>query len=289
MPHLKGDKAKQIRVKKQNSFAEMIKEDHIMPSHTSSEAIAKAFTDARLKGGSIRNYPGQVPEDLNEAYAIQDAAIKFWPQDIAGWKIGGIGGDYAVRFNEIKLAGPVFGNQVYRDVGQTIDMPVFADGFAAIEPELVFIVKKDAPIDKTDWTIEEAKDYVGKVHIGVEIASSPFPDINDMGPLVTISDFGNNNGLIIGEELTSWHGSSLSDWTVETIIESKSVGTTTPPDPMTSFRFVLENTARRGMPLKKDMPITTGAITGVHRAYSGQTSTIKCSGAADINLRLVDT
>ena len=262
-----------------------------MPSHsnTSIQAIAKTFTDARLKSGSIADYPGPVPEELNDAYAIQDAAIKLWPHDIAGWKIGGIGGDYALRFNEIKLAGPVFGNQVYKDVGKNINMPVFADGFAAIEPELVFIVKKDAPVDKTDWTIEEAKDYAGNVHIGVEIASSPFPDINDMGPLVTISDFGNNNGLIVGEELKGWHGSKLSDWTVETIIDSKRVGTTTPPDPMLSFRFILENTARRGMPLKKDMPITTGAITGVHRAYSGQTSVIKCSGAADINLTLVDS
>jgi len=125
------------------------------------------------------------------------------------------------------------------------------------------------------------------VHMGVEIASSPFPDINNMGPLVTISDFGNNNGLIIGDKLPGWAKSKLEDWSVETIIDGKSFGTATPPGPMLSFRFVLENTARRGMPLKKGMAITTGAITGVHQAYSGQTSTVTCSKVFDIDMLLV--
>jgi len=259
-----------------------------MTSNSSNpEQIATAFTQARLSGVSLAYYPGSVPETLEEAYAIQDAAIKLWPHDIAGWKIGGIGGDYAKRFNETKLAGPVFRNQIYMSEGPCLNMPVFAEGFAAIEPEIVMIVKKDAPIDKVDWSMEEALDYVGAVHIGVEIASSPFPDINDMGPLVTISDFGNNNGLIIGQELPGWNDSKLEDWTVETVIENDSVGVTSPPGPMLSFRFVLENTARRGMPLKKGMAITTGAITGVHRAYSGQSSTIKCSNANNIDMVLV--
>lgn len=252
-----------------------------------AEDIAKAFTTARLEAGSLKKYPGPVPQDLEQAYAIQDAAIKMWPHKVAGWKIGGIGGDYATRFNETKLAGPVFENQIYMTEGPSFNMPVFADGFAAIEGEIVIIVKKDAPESKMDWSMEDAQDYVGAVHMGVEIASSPFPDINNMGPLVTISDFGNNNGLIIGQELPGWASSKLEDWSVETIINGKSFGTATPPGPMLSFRFVLENAARRGMPLKKGMAITTGAITGVHQAYSGQTSTVTCSKTYDIDMVLV--
>jgi len=114
--------------------------------------IAKAFTDSRLAKGSLAEYPGEVPTTLDEAYAIQDAAIALWPHKIAGWKIGGIGGSYAEEFGQTKLAGPVFENQIYRDCETPIDMPVFKDGFAAIEDEIVFIVSKDAPADKLDWT-----------------------------------------------------------------------------------------------------------------------------------------
>ena len=255
---------------------------------TIAASVAGAFTQARLSASSLPNYPGELPTSLSEAYKIQDEAIDLWSHTIAGWKIGGIGGDYQAELGAGKLAGPVFANQIYVSRGDSvIEMPVFADGFAAIEPEIVMIVAKDAPQEKVEWSLDEAQAYVGKVHIGVEIASSPFPAINDMGPLVTISDFGNNNGLIIGQELSNWKESSLDDWTVETIIDGKSVGVTTPPGPLESFRFILENTARRGRPLKKGMAITTGAITGVHQAFSGQSSTIHCSNAKDIDLKLV--
>lgn len=252
-----------------------------------TEKVAEAFTQARLNIEKISEYPGDVPQTLEEAYAIQDAAIKRWPHKIAGWKIGGIGGELAVKFNETKLAGPVYENQIYYSESARLDMPVFAEGFAAIEPEIVMFVKSDAPADKLDYTMEEAQAYVGAVHIGVEIASSPFPEINNMGALVTISDFGNNNGLIVGPEITNYDETQLGNWDVETIINGKSMGVTSPPGPLVSFRFVLQNAARRGMPLKKGMAITTGAITGVHQAYSGDTSEIKCTGVADINLALV--
>ena len=256
-------------------------------SRLTTEKIAEAFTNARLQRKGIAEYPGIVPETLDEAYAIQDTAINLWPYKIGGWKVGGIGGDYATKFKETKLAGPVFENQIYTSNGRCIDMPVFADGFAAIEGEIIIIVKADTPKDKLHWTLEDAECFVGAMHMGVELASSPFVKINDMGPLVTISDFGNNNGLIVGPELPNWKGSCLEDWVVETIIEDESMGTATPPGPLDSFRFLLENATRRGMPLKKGMAITTGAITGVHQAYSGQSGTVKCTGVEDIKLALV--
>lgn len=260
----------------------------MIKSSTAEMTTPQAFTSARRDSVGLSKYPGDIPKTLEQAYQIQEEAINLWPHDIAGWKIGGIGPDHQEVLGAAKLAGPVFENQIYMsEAGSVIEMPVFADGFAAIEPEIVFIVAKDAPPNKTDWTQDEAADYIGKVHIGVEIASSPFPEINDMGPLVTISDFGNNNGLIIGDELSNWKSSALEAWSVETIIEGKSVGVTTPPGPLESFRFILENTARRGRPLKTGMAITTGAITGVHQAYAGQSSTIHCTGATDIHLKLV--
>lgn len=254
--------------------------------HSNAEIVAEAFTSARHSGLGVDFYPGERPQTLEEAYQIQDLAISKWPHQLVGWKVGGIGPQDAVTLGEAKLAGPVFDNKVFKSNGRRIDMPVFAEGFAAVEAEIIMVISKDAPADKVNWTIDEAREYVGAVHIGVEIASSPFAQINEMGPLVTISDFGNNNGLILGEKLPDWENSALEDWTVETIIDEQSKGVTTPPQPLESVRFILGNAAKRGRPLKKGMIITTGAITGVHQAYSGQRSTIKCSRAADIDIVL---
>ncbi len=42
--------------------------------------------------------------------------------------------------------------------------------------------------------------------IGIEIASSPLQNINDYGPAVVASDFGNNAGLLLGAEVAGLAG-----------------------------------------------------------------------------------
>lgn len=250
------------------------------------EAVASAFTSARRTCKGLPEYPGDFPATLADAYRIQDIAISKWPHEIVGWKVGGVAPEQAAEIGCSKLGGPVFAHNVRHSTGEQIEMTVYAEGFAAVEAEIVFEVRQDAPADKVDWTLEEAKSYIGDVRLGVEIASSPFPHINEMGAFAPISDFGNNHGLILGDILPGWNESSLEDWSIEVVIEGKSMGVTSPPEPYEAFRFILENTARRGIPLKKGMLITTGAVTGVHQAFSGQASTISCTGVTDINVVL---
>ena len=254
------------------------------------ENIAKKFVEARLSAGSLSEYPGEAPLTLSDAYAIQDEAITLWPDAVAGWKVGRINGADVERFGTDRLAGPVFNKLIRHQTASEMDSPVFAEGFAAVEGECVIIVAEDADPSKTGYSTQEAIALVGSVHTGVEIASSPFSGINDHGPLVTISDFGNNYGLIIGDELPDWDTLEFGRWPFETLIDGQTVGTGDasgiPGGPIESFRFMLENSARRGMPLKKGMAITTGAVTGVHAAHVGQKAVIKTHDARDIDLRL---
>src|SRR6185312_16904029 len=99
--------------------------------------------------------------------------------------------------------GPIFGRTVQRVApGQLRDAPVFAQGFAAIEAEFVFQLSKDAPANVTEWTAETARRFVKTMFIGIEIASSPLQNINDFGPAIVASDFGNNAGLLLGAEVS---------------------------------------------------------------------------------------
>ncbi len=242
------------------------------------DAIAKAFVRARRAAQPLKAYPGVAPQSLDEAYAIQDLALGLWSDRIAGWKVGRINGATAAALNCNRLAGPIFKGAV-REAGDDIAMPVFDGGFAAVEAECVLILAEDAPEGKTEWATEEAQELIGSVVAGIEIASSPFAGINDLGPLVTISDFGNNNGLIIGEELPGWSAFDIDDWIFETLIDGQTVGVSAagaiPGGPVESLRFLLENTAKRGMALKKGMTISSGAVTGVHEIKIGQEAVIR--------------
>lgn len=252
---------------------------------------AQAFVAARTKGTVVRVYPGTMPTSLTEAYAVQDEAIKAFPDTLTGWKVGGINGDWRDRLGQTRLVGPVFSAYTHNFSGHQIDMPVFADGFAAVESEVTAVIAKDVPASKQSFSTEDAIEFIASLHVGIEIASSPFPEINDHGPLVTISDFGNNRGLILGQEIPGWTSLTIEDWVFETQINGQSVGKSAPigmpGGPVESVRYALENTARRGRPMKAGMLVLTGAATGVHQAYVGDESRVTLGGQHDVTCRLV--
>ncbi len=251
--------------------------------------IARRFTAARRSGGVVETYPGAKPQTLEEAYAIQDAAIGTWADEIVGWKVGRITGKDEAKFGVDRLAGPIFKASLKQADG-VMETAVFENGFAAVEGEVVIVIGADAPAEKIEWSTEEARALIGAICAGVEIASSPFAGINAHGPLVTISDFGNNNGLIVGGEIPDWRRLAFSEWTCETFIDGASVGRETPAaipgGPVESLRFLLELCARRGLPLKKGMAVSTGAVTGVHEIKVGQSSTVVFDGAEPIDVHI---
>lgn len=241
----------------------------------SPSASAAEFVDARLNAKALDLYPGDVPADLATAYAMQDTAIELWPDEIAGWKIGLITPEHRATFGGERIAGPIFKGQIQTArSGDTVDVPVFRGGFAAVEAEFVLAISRDTPTAPRAWTAEEAAEYAGAMHIGIELAGSPFKAINDHGPAVTASDFGNNAGLVIGPEIAGWREAPLESLTAEMSIDGVRVGSGSaaalPGGPFSALAFILEHCARRGKRLPKGQLISTGATTGVHRFEAGQ-------------------
>jgi 2-keto-4-pentenoate hydratase len=245
------------------------------PAFEAAEAIAARFVASRQAATPLADYPGPIPPDRASAYACQDAAIALWPDEIAGWKIGRPAPGTEAAFGDTRIAGPIFRRAVIRahDVAQAA---FIEGGFAAVEGEFVLVLGRDAPADKTDWTEAEAQALVGAAHIGVELAGSPFAGVNALGPTVTVSDFGNNAGLILGPMIPGWRGRRLGDLTCEMVIEGKSVGRADAGSvlggPVGALVFLLGHCARTGRPLKAGQLVSTGAVTGVHEIQIGQSA-----------------
>lgn len=253
---------------------------------------AGRFVEARLQAQALPDYPGSKPGSLDEAYAIQDAAISLWPDDVAGWKIGLIHPTFRAAFGAERIAGPIFNADTLRAEADTVfELPVFEGGFGAIEAEFVIRIATDAPADRTEWSLEDAAKLIDAVHVGIESAGSPFPEINDHGPAVTASDFGNNAGLVVGPALADWNSETLSRFTAETRINGASVGkgdaSMIPGGPVAALAFVLGVTAKRGCPLRKGQWISTGAVTGVHPFRVGDTATAQFSEGLQLHCRAI--
>ena len=254
-------------------------------------AIAASFVAARRQGSALDAFPGPVPEDLVTAYQVQDLAIARWPDTVVGWKVGYIAAERRDGSGDERLLGPIFSRQLWNATGGSTPIPVFAGGFAAVEAEYVLRLDADAPPGKQDWTPEEAAALPATLFTGVEVASSPLATINQLGPRVVVSDFGNNNGLVLGPQIPAWTTLDESSLLAETWVGDVHVGSGgaghLPGGLRAAFAFALSRSARRGRPLKAGDYVATGNATGIHDIAAGQNARVVFHGHGTLDCHAV--
>lgn len=256
-----------------------------------ADRIAEAFVAARRAGASIAAYPGPVPADFTTSYAIQEQAIALDGRTIVGWKVGRVHPPQSVEHGTDRLAGPIFDSSVVAASNEAVAMPVVAGGFAAVEAELLFRI--DRLPDSNPRTLDDAAimAHVGAVHVGIEIAGSPYAKINGDGPLVTASDFGNNAGLVTGPELPDWRSRDLASITAAVAIDGAEVGRADmralPGGPIESVRFLLGHITARAAPTPLPFWVSAGAISGVHPIAIGSTAVASFDDTQSIACRIV--
>lgn len=236
--------------------------------------MAEAFVAARREKRALATYPGEAPTDLGGAYRIQDIALELDGRSVSGWKVGKINPPTDAQLGSNRLAGPIFADSVVTvSVGEAPEMPVFADGFAAAEAEFLLHVAAgwDGTVPQDD---AETRAVLDAVHLGIEVASSPYPRINADGPPVTVSDYGNNYGMIVGAALERWETIDFNGITVRLEIDGEVAGEATTAamldGPLGAVRFLLGNLAARGIDCSAGTWVSTGAVTGVHPVVPGQ-------------------
>ncbi|MGB3167598.1 MAG: 2-keto-4-pentenoate hydratase [Alteraurantiacibacter sp.] len=249
--------------------------DSILPPGLAQ--VSAELVRARALACALPGPPSGLPETLEDAYRIQDCSIADWDGAVAGWKVGGVPPDYVERFGETRLAGPIFAASVQTVAeGEVARMPVFAGGFAAIEPEFVFQLG--------------ASEQDDRLFIGAEIASSPIPDINSYGPVAVICDFGNNNGLLLGAEIRDWKSidaaARVTTYIDEEMIATKSLADFR-TDALAALAFLRTLANARGYPLTEGTYVSSGAITGVHEAPVGARSQLDFGALGAFELELV--
>ena len=241
-----------------------------MLATSDQENIARALIDARARKTPLTAYPGAMPQTMAEAYAIQDSAIALDGRRVGGWKVGRIAPDLVTRYGGNRLTGPIFADEIVSAAERPV-MPVYADGFAAAEAEVLLCFGE---VGTRHYDIDSVKGCIADVRTGIEIASSPFPEINRHGPAVTASDYGNNKGLILGPPIADWQSADLISMPVEMAIDGETVGTATMEamldGPFGSALFLIGILRARGIAIPPGTWVSAGAITGIHEIRPGQ-------------------
>ena len=240
--------------------------------------VSDNLVRARSMATPLSSFPGLLPRDTQTAYAIQTNSIVNWPDEVGGWKVGGITPAFREHFAAERLAGPIFKSQIVQiSDGHDVTMTVFDRGFAAIEAE--FIIKTAKPVGPKNFDTSNLhlEDLVASIHVGAEIASSPLAAINDIGPGAIISDFGNNAGLVIGPEISRWQERSSDPVDITVEVDGKTVGSITRSigdDALAAFGFLVDLTLSRGLTMPAGTYVTCGALSGIHDVAPGVESNV---------------
>jgi 2-keto-4-pentenoate hydratase len=264
-----------------------------MSTPAADELVAADLVAARREGRSLTGFPGVVPTTMAEAYQIQDLAMSRWQDSLVGWKIGYISADRRTAGEPDWLVGPIWRNQCHlsEENVSAAEVGIFATGFAAVEAELVIRLEQDLPAhDGAGWTAEETADLEQRLYIAIEVASSPIPDINALGPTVIAADFGNNNGLVLGSVLADQpHGVSVE---LACYVDGQVVGEGSaenlPGGIHSGLATALNILASRAQPVRAGMVFATGAITGIHPIGPGQRCRVEVRGGPSVELRTAD-
>jgi 2-keto-4-pentenoate hydratase len=248
---------------------------------------------ARREGRSLTRFPGVVPASMAEAYQIQELAMSRWQDSLVGWKIGYISANRRTAGDPDRLVGPIWSQQCHQSEEQVspAEVGIFASGFAAVEAELVIRLEQDPPAhDGRGWTSDEAADLEQNLLVGIEVASSPIPDINALGPTVIAADFGNNNGLVLGSILADPPDGAPVELScyVDGQLKGEGSAENLPGGIHHGLATALNILATRGHPVRAGMVFATGAITGIHPIGPRQRCRVDVRGGPSVELRTAD-
>ena len=253
------------------------------------DVISERLLQARSSANPLPAFPGELPSDVATAYAVQRRSIDRWPDEVAGWKVGGISPSFATQYAATRLAGPIFKRQIISASNTELVVPtVFDGGFAAVEAE--FVLCTAIPIQPSGSNIDKGRlrDSIASVHIGAEIASSPMPNINDLGPGAIISDFGNNAGLIVGPSILDWRQRCNEHVSISVLVNDETVGTvrtSVEDDAFDALEFLVELSIARGIELPAGTFVTCGALSGIHEMKTGDRSSVVFESLGTLNIQ----
>ena len=242
--------------------------------------MPRAFVAARRDScAAYRHYPGNVPLDLDTAYAIQDRTLSpvLTTASAVGKSAASVRRMYA-QLGADRLAGPILPRSSTRItmVANAIRSQIFGrlwrGGGRIPDPHQSGL---DPGKRNIRWRKPQAR-IDRRCMYGIEIASSPFPGINELGPPVTVSDFGNNNGISSGRAIADWrrHGDDRRLGRISFVSTVKKSGTGRASFiPRRIHRFGSLSARKSGDARDRRRFrawISSGAVTGVILSMPGQ-------------------
>lgn len=226
-------------------------------SDEDAQRAAQLLVTARRGGALPADLPAALcPTTLEQAYAIQDAAIRRLG-GIGAWKVG------PHRGGNDPTCSPIARDMIHTApaavrITQTSDV--------GIEVEIAVSLARDLPPRATVYAPEDLRSAIAAVHPAVEILGSRFENLKAVSALSAVADSQSNAGIVIGPGLSNWQDLNFGTVAMELRIGGESAGTTSGGTDtaavLSALAWLANHAVARNGGLKAGDVIITGARLG---------------------------
>lgn len=257
------------------------------------EAIREAVEQLMAARRDMRLLPGLParcrPETPDDAYAIQEAFVRAWGGEVAGWKVGATSPEALRTLNlEGPFYGPVFSPLVMRSPAE----PAAAKyNMRAVECEFAFRLGEDLPARGRPYGRQEVERAVQAVIPAIELVDTRYDSFAGYGGIALIADCGGNGGLVLGDEFPDWRAIDLAEQavTLDVAGERKAEGSGKIPlgHPLEPLFWFVNARTERGAGLRTGEVISTGTCTGLSLIAPDQTAIADFGQLGQIQVRFI--
>jgi 2-oxo-3-hexenedioate decarboxylase/2-keto-4-pentenoate hydratase len=211
------------------------------------------------------------PRTPAEGYRVQDALTAELGIVVGGWKVGATGAAARKLLGARgPFAGRVFAPRIFES---GIALPATLYPTRGLEAEVAFTLGADLPPRKRPHTAKDVAAAVKQAHLAIEIVDLRFAKpASEVGIGCLIADEGANGALILGPAIRRWRDVDLAKVHATMRVNDAPVGEGSGAgvlgNPLNALAWLANHRRTRGG-LANGAVVTTGTLTGMHRAAPG--------------------
>ena len=261
-----------------------------MTQPSKPQAAAQWLYDAHRDGKPFEALPGNLsPANIDESYDIQEAFHELLAPErgaVAGYKIALT---TPVMQRMVGFDAPCFGVVFQSSVHQSPARIAGSDyGRLGAECEVAVRLSSGLPASGAPYDRATVGAAVGALMAAFELVDDRSADYSNIHFFSLVADNAWNAGVVLGPELSDWHGVDLAESGGEMTINGEEAGQGYGRDvlghPLDALAWLANELARRGQSLTADMIVMTGSIVTTKFLNPGDEATFNFEGLGEISL-----
>jgi 2-keto-4-pentenoate hydratase len=252
-------------------------------NETSIKQAAARLIKARESGKGLERLPVKLsPQNLEEAYAVQDAVIEELGP-IGGWKVGARGPE------ALPNCAPL-ARQLILSQGEAV--PAQWLRLRGVEAEIGFKLGADLPPRDKPYEIADVAAHIESVHPTLEIVESRFINFRVVEAMSVLADSNSNGALIVGPAVAA-PPKKADRYThlnvalrFDGVDKVRAMGGNPAVDLLRLLAWLANHAAARCGGLKRGEIVTTGSHTGMEFAPAGTRVEADFVGMGGVAVRL---